>query len=254
MINLRTRAQKIRHALATQRLLDSLERSNSAIIEREFNRLAREAASASPAVNRVISAHESRLEKILTRMLLESARLFAKRYKDERGKACPWILEKKLDTEEELDNRIEKWAKRRAGEKIAPDIAQTSKRKIRKVITDGLGNNDPPDVIARAIREKITSLAVSRARTIARTETHAAAMTGEMEAVKADGLVETKEWVSSNDQRTRDDHADANGQTVKLNKSFTVGGESLEYPGDPSGPPEQVINCRCILVYGVGND
>ena len=32
---------------------------------------------------------------------------------------------------------------------------------------------------------------------------------------------------------------------------FVVGGSQLRYPGDPSGAPKQVINCRCTFVVNV---
>jgi hypothetical protein len=36
------------------------------------------------------------------------------------------------------------------------------------------------------------------------------------------------------------------GQTVAAGEYFVTGaGNQLEYPGDPNGPPEEIINCRC---------
>ena len=32
---------------------------------------------------------------------------------------------------------------------------------------------------------------------------------------------------------------------------FSVGGEQLEYPGDPSGSAENVINCKCVIGYEI---
>jgi hypothetical protein len=61
----------------------------------------------------------------------------------------------------------------------------------------------------------------------------------------ADGLIIHN---STLDNRTREDHAAADGQRVPVGEPFIVGGESLEFPGDPAGSPEQVINCRCSTV------
>jgi len=58
----------------------------------------------------------------------------------------------------------------------------------------------------------------------------------------------TKTWVTQGDSRVRDDHIQADGQVVGLNDSFIVGGESLMYPGDPSGSPAQTANCRCSSI------
>lgn len=54
-----------------------------------------------------------------------------------------------------------------------------------------------------------------------------------------------KEWRAQADNRVRDDHADAHGQQKRVHLAFDVGGEKLMYPGDPSGSPENIINCRC---------
>ena len=62
-----------------------------------------------------------------------------------------------------------------------------------------------------------------------------------------------REWVSAQDDRTRDtseaDHVDADGQTVGMKEPFTVSGEKLMFPGDPSGSAANVINCRCAVVF-----
>jgi uncharacterized protein with gpF-like domain len=41
-------------------------------------------------------------------------------------------------------------------------------------------------------------------------------------------------------------HLFADGQVRKANEPFDVGGEELMYPRDPSGSPENTINCHCI--------
>jgi hypothetical protein len=38
----------------------------------------------------------------------------------------------------------------------------------------------------------------------------------------------------------------ADGQVRKANEPFDVGGEELMYPRDPSGSPENTINCHCF--------
>ena len=54
-------------------------------------------------------------------------------------------------------------------------------------------------------------------------------------------------WVSHKDERTRDTHLRANGTQPNAMGLFEVGTASLAYPGDPSGPPGETINCRCYL-------
>ena len=114
--------------------------------------------------------------------------------------------------------------------------------------TDGL------DVVstARRITELTAISSITRAVLIARTETHQAANYANFTSLDVVNIPNTrKEWVAVNDDRTRDDHVAANGQVVDKDGMFVVGGSQLRYPGDPSGAPKQVINCRCTFVVNV---
>lgn len=64
----------------------------------------------------------------------------------------------------------------------------------------------------------------------------------------------TKTWVAVLDSATRPEHVEADGQEVPVDEPFEVGGEDLMYPGDDSGSPENVINCRCTAVYSDGSE
>ncbi len=88
-----------------------------------------------------------------------------------------------------------------------------------------------------------------RSATIARTETHNAASYATHEQHKGLGLEFRKQWVSTNDDRTRSEHGAANGQVVGMDEPFTIGGAKMEYPGDPKGGAKNVINCRCVVMY-----
>lgn len=75
------------------------------------------------------------------------------------------------------------------------------------------------------------------------------------EAALARGLAlgaATKEWLSSRDERVRVTHTSAgggDGQSVPIGLPFVIGGFPLMYPGDPAGPPHEVINCRCVMEF-----
>ncbi len=93
-----------------------------------------------------------------------------------------------------------------------------------------------------------------RGENIARTESLDALRAGQAEAVtqameQADirPSEAQKEWSTSGDERTRMDHAIAEGQRVPMNQPFRVGGYLLRYPGDSSlgAPASQTIQCRC---------
>lgn len=144
------------------------------------------------------------------------------------------------------------WITREALRKSAM-IASTDVDDVRNAIQDGLDDGIGTAEIARNIRE-VSSLTAFRAATVARTETHAAATFGSVESVRQAeqslGVTMLKAWLPTIDDRTRDDHrAMANVGAVPLNEKFNVGGVLMDRPGDPSAPAEQVINCRCALIY-----
>ena len=111
-----------------------------------------------------------------------------------------------------------------------------------------------PEVIAKAIAKKIGGVnAISRAMTIARTETHKAANTTQYTkaewAAQESGLKVEVEWISTNDGRVRDNHRHADGQKRPIGQPFNVGGEAMRYPSDPRASAKNTINCRCVLGY-----
>ena len=92
----------------------------------------------------------------------------------------------------------------------------------------------------------------NRAVMAARTEAVGALNAARMEAFRAVAADEggdfEKVWISTQDDRTRPTHREADGQRVPLGSPFIVGGFPLMFPGDPSGPPQEVIGCRCSFV------
>lgn len=55
-------------------------------------------------------------------------------------------------------------------------------------------------------------------------------------------------WVTMRDEDVRPSHAALDGEVQQVGGTFEVDGVSLHYPGEPVGPPETWINCRCVLL------
>lgn len=86
-----------------------------------------------------------------------------------------------------------------------------------------------------------------RTEAISRTESMRLENNGATELFRAWNVSE-REWLSTRDERCRDAHLLADGQVVGIDEKFDVGGEKLDYPGDPNGDPSNVINCRCTTI------
>ena len=65
----------------------------------------------------------------------------------------------------------------------------------------------------------------------------------------ANEFLSKKVWITVGDDRVRLWHREANGQVVNYYEKFSVGPDKLLYPGDPTGQPANIINCRCSSIY-----
>lgn len=110
-----------------------------------------------------------------------------------------------------------------------------------------------PEDIKRLTGRYADRLLKLRGEVVGRTESMASISAGrqaswEQAAIKGGFSVSdvTKRWVATLDKRTRDHHLHMNGEVVAMDKPFSNG---LMFPGDPDGPPGEIINCRCRAVY-----
>jgi uncharacterized protein with gpF-like domain len=130
-------------------------------------------------------------------------------------------------------------------------VAETTRQQIVNAVDRGYQEGLGQFGIAKLVRAAVPSMSTFRSALIARTETHGAANAGAFSAADETGLVLDKEWIAAEDERTREDHALANGQIVGKDEPFDIGGEAMMYPGDPAGSAAQVINCRCAIGWVV---
>ncbi len=123
----------------------------------------------------------------------------------------------------------------------AKDIPWNMK-KINAETLQGILQGESMDKIAKRImnvQEMNKTQAIRSARTIV-TGAENKGRQDSYARAEADGIILKKEWVSTNDGRTRHSHAMLDGAIVDQDKKFDNG---LMYPGDPNGRPEEVYNC-----------
>lgn len=128
---------------------------------------------------------------------------------------------------------------------------ETTRQQVADTIAQGEAEGETIPQLAERVGHVFDVASDSRAEMIARTETIGGANEGSMLSAQQSGIVSGKTWLSAQDDRVRETHAEADGQTVALDEPFLVGEDELMFPGDEAGPPEEVISCRCVMTYEV---
>lgn len=130
------------------------------------------------------------------------------------------------------------------------------KRQITAQVTSGILQGESVKHLADRLQVNIPNMnrdsAIRAART-AVTGAQNAGRQGSYDAAVKMGIEMEKQWLATLDNKTRHDHAIADGQTVAADKPFTVGGYKLMFPGDmASGAPGYILyNCRCTTIAKV---
>lgn len=138
----------------------------------------------------------------------------------------------------------------------AQDMGDAIRNDVAAAVLDGYQTGMSVADTAKQIQQAIEDVAPARAAMLARTDLVAVANGASVAAVRlinnnADGgpQIGYKQWQATADERTRETHAEADGQTVPIDQPFQVGGEQADYPGDPGLSDEEACNCRCSITY-----
>jgi uncharacterized protein with gpF-like domain len=150
-----------------------------------------------------------------------------------------------------LDTATDAWLAKNLGKKIT-GITETSRKDIAAQILEGTKKGESlPKIAKRIDKFYLESIIPNRSMVIARTEVGAATSWAQHEIAQDSDVPLEKEWLSQRDQRVRETHRIADGQRVGLDDPFIVGESELQYPRDPAGDPEEIIQCRCDTLYHV---
>lgn len=120
---------------------------------------------------------------------------------------------------------------------------------VRTQLAEGVNLGEGIPELAERVMEA-AGVSEERATVIARTEVISASNAASFaQAQTLQDSTMSKVWMATPDARTRHTHVVADGQTQPLMSPFEVGGFPLMFPGDPAGPPQEVISCRCTQGY-----
>lgn len=168
-----------------------------------------------------------------TRLMTETIQASAKKEIDDFDLGIDFNLE---------DHNVQSWIHSKAF-KFSDEVNATTEDSLRSNLEEAIANGETLSQVEERIANVFDIARGSRTAMIARTEVISASNEGAMASYKQSGVVEASEWVTSRDNRVRDEHQ-IDGETVELGAVFSNG---LEYPGDPHGEPGNVINCRCTI-------
>lgn len=219
-------------------------------IQKTMNKLANSYSLNNYLNESILLDHKKSLQKILMRLYSDSIESISEKQFNSIKKSRNIIYEKKDALQDFEELSIDYILKK--GADLSVQLTDTTRKDVQNIIAEGIKDNLSSKEIAKFIKEK-AGISRSRAELISRTEVHSSANWASMESTQSisnELNIEFKKvWNTTEDERTRSSHREADGQEVDMDESFLVNDEKLMYPGDSSGSASNVINCRCFLTY-----
>ena len=135
---------------------------------------------------------------------------------------------------------------------VAKDVRWNTKLINSEVLQGILQGESMSDIAARLTH--VENMAANAAIRNARTMVTSAENKGRIDMMndaEKQGVIALKRWISTHDARTRDWHAELDGQMREKDKPFENSVGKIMYPGDPSADPANIYSCRCAIGYKV---
>lgn len=126
-------------------------------------------------------------------------------------------------------------------------------KKINAETLQGILQGESMDKIAKRIRN-VQDMNRKAAIRTARTIVTGAENKGRQDSyarAESDGIILQKEWIATDDKRTRHWHTELDGQLRDQDKPFENAVGKIMFPGDPSADPSNTYNCRCSMAAKV---
>lgn len=156
----------------------------------------------------------------------------------------------------EYEARMRAYAAQRSLLK-AQAILNTEQEAINRVISDvvqeslsrGLSIPNTRNLMKESLERELTTIENWQAERIARTEVGGASNTASFEAAQENAEGVRKEWLTSGLPNVRETHQyyESLG-VVDMDYEYASG---LQFPGDENGEADEVINCRCTIIYSI---
>ena len=127
-----------------------------------------------------------------------------------------------------------------------------NEKRVNSTVTSGIVSGKSVHEIGQDLSGELATKNAKKMEMFARTALTGAENAGRVERMKeteAMGVTVLKKWLSVHDARTRDAHAELDGQTAKPDEPFRSALGNIMFPGDPAAHPANVYNCRCTLTY-----
>lgn len=122
-------------------------------------------------------------------------------------------------------------------------------KKINAETLQGILQGESMDKIAKRIMN-VQEMNKTQAIRSARTIVTGAENKGRQDSYKRaeeDGIVMKREWIATNDSRTRHWHAELDGVEVDIDEPWVNDFGEIMFPGDPYADPANTYNCRCSM-------
>ncbi|MCJ7639573.1 MAG: phage head morphogenesis protein [Euryarchaeota archaeon] len=119
---------------------------------------------------------------------------------------------------------------------------------IQDIMAKGVKNGSTHYEIGQQIESNLDEVWKALSENISRTEVNSAMNAAMLEDTKAMAPDLNKVWACTF-LNSRQDHMDADGQSVPQSEPFVVGGEEMMEPGDDSASADQIVNCACTIFF-----
>ena len=124
-------------------------------------------------------------------------------------------------------------------------ISEKTFEQLKNAFSESFAEGENRSQLNRRIRKLYNDISDKRAEVISRTEVQVATQTGIFGGYNQAGIgIKVWTWVIGVKGGIRDNHLAMDGEEQPINSAFSNG---LMYPGEPTGPAEEVINCQCTL-------